>query len=46
VLFRSEEGGHGALLRRGGEYAQLYRLQASWYGDGARGASAEAPGGA
>ena len=32
-----EEGGHEALLARGGEYARMYRLQASWYGDGAAG---------
>ncbi len=29
-----EEGGHEALLARGGEYARMCRLQASWYGDG------------
>ena len=32
-----EEGNHEALLARGGEYARMYRLQASWYGDGAAG---------
>ena len=32
-----EEGSHEALLAQGGEYARMYRLQASWYGDGADG---------
>ncbi len=32
-----EEGSHEVLLARGGEYARMYRLQASWYGDGADG---------
>ena len=32
-----EEGSHAALLAQGGEYARMYRLQASWYGDGADG---------
>ncbi len=32
-----EEGGHEALLAQGSEYARMYRLQASWYGDGAAG---------
>ena len=32
-----EAGDHEALLARGGEYARMYRLQASWYGDGADG---------
>jgi ATP-binding cassette subfamily B protein len=27
-----ESGSHDALLARNGEYARLYRLQASWYG--------------
>ena len=26
-----EEGDHDSLLREGGEYARMYRLQASWY---------------
>ncbi len=29
-----EEGGHDELLRRDGEYARMYRLQAAWYGEG------------
>jgi len=29
-----EEGSHDALLRQGGEYARMYRLQANWYQDG------------
>lgn len=28
-----EDGDHDSLLRLGGEYAQLYRLQAGWYVD-------------
>lgn len=27
------EGDHDTLLRRGGEYAEMYRLQAAWYAD-------------
>jgi ABC-type multidrug transport system fused ATPase/permease subunit len=27
-----EEGDHSTLLRQDGEYARMYRLQASWYG--------------
>jgi ABC-type multidrug transport system fused ATPase/permease subunit len=26
-----EDGTHAALLAAGGEYAELYRLQAAWY---------------
>jgi ATP-binding cassette subfamily B protein len=50
-----EEGDHAALLRRAGEYAALYRLQAAWYagpsdngaserGDGAAGNGTSAMG--
>ena len=28
-----EEGDHDSLLREGGEYARMFRLQASWYED-------------
>jgi ABC-type multidrug transport system fused ATPase/permease subunit len=28
-----EEGTHETLVRAGGEYARLYRLQAAWYAD-------------
>ncbi len=27
----AEEGSHGELMRRGGEYARMYALQANWY---------------
>ena len=30
-----EEGDHDSLLREDGEYARMFRLQASWYADSA-----------
>ena len=37
----AEEGTHGELLRKGGEYAKLYEIQSVWYRDDMKGGAAE-----